>query len=223
MIRAVLFDAVGTLIHLREPVGEIYARFAREQGIQLRPDVAQAAFARVIRTMPPMAFPGCDAHTLRDRERDWWRTVVRSVFEAAGVTAPAAAFAACFDRLFSHFAGAGAWRAGDGAAEMLERLRGRGLRTGIVSNFDHRLPAVLEALALAPLFDLVVLPGDVGAAKPDARIFVHALQRLGLRPEEAVYVGDDADDDIAAAERAGLRAIDAAALPDLRSLESLLA
>jgi putative hydrolase of the HAD superfamily len=97
------------------------------------------------------------------------------------------------------------------------------LRTGIVSNFDHRLPAVLEALALAPLFDLVVLPGDVGAAKPDARIFVHALQRLGLRPEEAVYVGDDADDDIAAAERAGLRAIDAAALPDLRSLESLLA
>jgi putative hydrolase of the HAD superfamily len=84
----------------------------------------------------------------------------------------------------------------------------------MVSNFDHRLPAVLAELALAPLLDTVVLPADAGAAKPDARIFQLALARLHVAPGEALYIGDDADDDLAGASAAGLRVAHAARIAD---------
>lgn len=222
MIRAVLFDAAGTLIHLREPVGETYARFAGAHGMALPAAALQSAFPRALRAMPPMVFPGLDPGQTRERERAWWRAVVRAVFEAAGAGALGADFDRCFARLFAHFAGPGAWRSAAGAVELLAALRARGLRTGVVSNFDHRLPALLEALALAPQLEVIVLPGEAGAAKPDRRIFAYALTRLGIDAGEAVYVGDDAQDDVLGSEGAGLRAIDVTALPGLHSVESLV-
>ena len=222
MIRAVLFDAVGTVIQLREPVGETYARFARAHGVAAPPAALQAAFPRALRAMPPMVFPGLTAAEVREAERRWWRRVVWSVFNAAGAIARFADFEPCFGEIFAHFAGVGAWRCADGAGELLRTLRARGLRTGIVSNFDHRLPALLGALGLAPLLDAVVLPGDAGAAKPDPGIFALALERLAMRAAEAVYVGDDADDDIAGARRAGLRAIDVNAVGGLERIAGLL-
>jgi putative hydrolase of the HAD superfamily len=218
VIRAVLFDAVGTLIHLREPVGDTYARFARAHGVAASPSVLQAAFARVLHGMPPMAFAG-SAAAVREAERQWWRTVVRAVFDAAGVMPRFAGFERCFDELFAHYGGAGAWRYGSGVVDTLRRLRVRGRAVAMVSNFDHRLPALLDALGLASLFDAVVLPADAGAAKPDRRIFDCALTRLGGVPAaQALYVGDDVAGDVGGAQRAGLQVIDASGLDDMRAL-----
>jgi putative hydrolase of the HAD superfamily len=199
-LRAVLVDAVGTVMHLREPVGTTYARLAGRGD----PAALQAAFAAALRRRPPMAFPGLPPEAVRAAERRWWQELVEQVFAAAGADLPAGAF----DRLWEYYAGAGAWQPAPGAHALLRGLRQRGLRTGMVSNFDHRLPAVLAALDLAALLDVVVVPADVGAAKPDARIFHAALARLGVAPGAALYVGDDAADDIAGATAAGLRAVD---------------
>ncbi|HZW76055.1 MAG TPA: HAD-IA family hydrolase [Caldimonas sp.] len=218
MIRAVLFDAVGTLIHLREPVGETYARFARACGVDAPPAAIEAAFPRVLQAMPQMAFAGRPPAAVRVAEREWWRTVVRSVFDAAGVAPHVVDVDRCFDQLFAHFAGAAAWRCGDGVVDTLRTLRTRGIAVGMVSNFDHRLPALLDALGIAALFDAVVLPADAGAAKPDRRIFTCALARLGVPADEALYVGDDVADDAGGARRAGLGAVDVTALGDLRAL-----
>lgn len=222
MIRAALFDAVGTLIHLREPVGETYARFAHGHGAELSAAALQGAFARSMRAMPPMVFADRSPAAVRDGEREWWRMLVRSVFAAAGAAMSPAAFARCFDELFAHYASAAAWRGAEGAVDLLASLRARGVRTGVVSNFDHRLPPLLAALGLSNLLEVVVLPADAGAAKPAARIFACALARLGVRPDEAVYVGDDAEDDIAGAQRAGLRAVDVTAVSDLRALAAVI-
>jgi putative hydrolase of the HAD superfamily len=222
MLRAVLFDAVGTLVHLREPVGETYARCARTHGVTASADALQAAFPRALRAMPPMVFPELAPDRQRTAERDWWRAVVRATFRAAGAGERQTEIDGCFEELFTYYAGAAAWRSADGAAEVLRALRACGLRTGVVSNFDHRLPALLDALGLAPLLDVVVLPADAGAAKPDPAIFAVALERLQVRAAEAAYVGDDAHDDIAGAEHAGLRAIDVATVGDLRALGALV-
>jgi putative hydrolase of the HAD superfamily len=64
-----------------------------------------------------------------------------------------------------------------------------------------------------------VLPSDAGAAKPDRRIFALALRRVGAAPAEALFVGDDAEHDLEGARRAGLEAVDAAALATLRDLQ----
>lgn len=222
MIEAVLFDAAGTLIHLREPVGETYARAAREHGVAVGAGELQAAFPRVLRAMAPMVCSAPDRRRVVECERAWWRTVVRSVFDAAGATLPCDVFEPFFEGLFAHFASAAAWRCSDGATQALAGLRARGLRVGMVSNFDHRLPPLLDAFGLAPLLEIVVLPADAGAAKPDRRIFACALSRLRLTAEQSVYVGDDARDDVAGARNAGLHVLDATTLPDLRAIESAI-
>ena len=103
------------------------------------------------------------------------------------------------------------------------KLRSLRWATAIVSNFDRRLPNILQGLGLAQLFDAVVLCSDVGAAKPDAAIFHRALERLQVSPSRAVVVGDDEDLDIAAAHAAGLRAIHLGSLAKLDGLLDQLA
>jgi putative hydrolase of the HAD superfamily len=217
-MRAVLFDAAGTLIRLREPVGETYARLARPFGVSLPAGHVDDAFQRVFRQMPPMAFPGESPARVAELERGWWREIVRRAFRAADGTAKFSDFEAYFDALWAQFADATSWQAMPGARDALEALRARGHRLAVVSNFDGRLPGLLAGLGLAPAFELVVLPRDAGAAKPDPRIFALALARLGVAARDAVYVGDDADDDVAGATAAGLQAIHVASLATLAEL-----
>jgi putative hydrolase of the HAD superfamily len=207
--RAVLFDAVGTLIRLREPVGVTYARLGGGDAAAL-----QAAFVSQLRARAPMAFADQPAAALQAAERAWWHELVRDVFGAAGRTLSSDSF----DSLWNHYAGGEAWVCAPGAIDLLRRLRAAGGTTAVVSNFDHRLHAVLAALALTPQLDIVVLPADAGAAKPDARIFQLALRRLGVAASDAVYVGDDPHDDHAGAAAAGLRVVDVTAVRDLRDL-----
>jgi putative hydrolase of the HAD superfamily len=79
---------------------------------------------------------------------------------------------------------------------------------GLVSNFDHP-PHVREILAkynLGPLFDTIIISGDVGVKKPNPAIFSFALEQTGLSKNELIYVGDT-DEDVAAATAAGIRPI----------------
>lgn len=220
-VRAVLFDAAGTLIHLREPAGETYARFARRHGGGVAAARLHEAFGECFRSMPAMVFPGESAGGVVALERDWWRSLVERVFRRAAARDAIADFDAFFAELYDHFARAAAWRASEGAVEVLSALRARGFATGVVSNFDRRLPAILAGLGLAPLLDVVVLPSDAGAAKPSPRIFHFALERIGVPAEHALYVGDDAEHDVEGARRAGLESIDARQLENLGDVVTL--
>jgi putative hydrolase of the HAD superfamily len=222
-LRAVLFDAHGTLIELREPVGESYARLAAAHGVRLPAWRVGDAFARILRQAEPMVFPDLPPDDVAAAERAWWRRVVRGTFRAADSTARFDDFDACFEAIYAHFSDPAVWRAREGAAEALAALRGGGLATAVVSNFDRRLPGLLRALGLGALLDAVVLPSDAGAAKPARRIFEVALERLGVTPAEAAYVGDDAEHDIAGARAAGLRPVDVATLATLAELPARLA
>lgn len=77
------------------------------------------------------------------------------------------------------------------ALPFLRTLRARGLRTAIVSNCDENTRPLLVSLGVAALADVLALSCEVGAAKPDPRIFRYALDRLGVAPEAAAFVDDD--------------------------------
>lgn len=223
MIRAVLFDATGTLIELREPVGESYARFARESGVQLPAWRIEDGFRRILARSPARVFPDAAPGEVPARERDWWRTLVRDTFRAADQTVHFRDFDAFFEALFRWYAGAGAWRLRPGAREALAALRRRGLRLGVLSDFDQRLTRILDCLEISSFFDTVVLCGAHGVAKPDPRAFEAALSALGVPAAEAVYVGDDPDRDLAGARAAGLQILDARDLGTLAELPDRLA
>ena len=220
--RAVLFDATGTLIELREPVGETYACTAKRHGAAISAWRLGDAFSRVWRRAPPMVYPGQGREAAAAREREAWREIVRQTFLAADSAVRPDDFDACFEELFAHFARGAAWRVRRGAREALCALRDAGFAVAVVSNFDRRLPGILADLALAPLLDLVWLPSDAGVAKPDPAIFASAVRALGVSPAQAVFVGDDALRDLAGARAAGLRAVDVASLATLAALPALL-
>jgi len=79
--------------------------------------------------------------------------------------------------------------------------------TGVISNSNGTIDSLLQALGLRPYLDFVLDSGVVGVEKPDPRIFRMALERAGVAPHEAVFVGDLYSIDVLGARAAGLSAI----------------
>jgi putative hydrolase of the HAD superfamily len=94
----------------------------------------------------------------------------------------------------------------DDALPVLRQLRSRGIRTAVVSNCSHSTRPLVDRFGLEGEVDTVVLSFEIGAAKPDSAIYLAALERLGARPAEAVFV-DDQDEYCAGAEAVGMRAL----------------
>ena len=94
------------------------------------------------------------------------------------------------------------------AKSVLGELQGR-YKLALISNFDHppHVHRLLDELALRPFFDAVVVSGDAGVKKPDPAIFTPALEQTGLVADEALFVGDSPEDDVAGARAAGLRPV----------------
>jgi putative hydrolase of the HAD superfamily len=89
----------------------------------------------------------------------------------------------------------------------LGELRARGLRVLVVSNWDVSLPRVLARCGIAGLIDATVTSAEVGARKPDPAIFLAALELAGSSADEALHVGDTAEEDVTGARAAGIRAL----------------
>jgi putative hydrolase of the HAD superfamily len=95
----------------------------------------------------------------------------------------------------------------DGAVETLEELRTRGRRVGLITVCSEDVPDVWGETAFADLFDATVFSCSVGLRKPDPRIYRLACEQLSVEPGEAMFVGDGANDELAGAERVGMRAV----------------
>ncbi len=202
-MHAILFDAVGTLFRVRGSVGQVYAGVAARHGVQVDAATIEARFRSAFRDMPPLCFPGVPERELPQHEQAWWKQVVATAF----ADWRGAGFEAFFADLFEHFASAESWELFPDVEPALSGLCRRGVRLGIVSNFDGRLTAVCNALGIAHHFSAVIMSGRIGYAKPDPRIFSAALARLGTVAARALHVGDSAVEDLEGARAAGLRAL----------------
>ncbi len=207
--QAVFFDAAGTLFRVRGSVGEVYGRVAAEFGFQPTPETDSwkrlgQAFLRSFQAREPMLFPEGAGRPLAEMERDWWREVVRATFAGFG---PFPRFEEFFREVYDFFGTARPWDLEPGCRELLTDLRKRGLKLGVISNFDSRLEGLLAALQIRDCFDSVTISSVCGAAKPDPRIFRHALKAAGAAASRSIHVGDDWEDDWTGAEGVGMRAL----------------
>jgi putative hydrolase of the HAD superfamily len=205
MLRVVFFDAAGTIFHTREPAGLSYAKIAERFGACADERRVIDSFRRAFAAAPGLAFgPGHDAAELRKLERDWWRSLVWATFEGL---ADFPDFDAYFDALFAFFADPANWVSDPDAPMLLAALREGGVELGVISNFDHRIYAILDRLRLIRYFDTVTISSEIGYAKPAPEIFRIALERHELSAAEALHVGDVEALDVAGAHAAGIAAI----------------
>ena len=130
---------------------------------------------------------------------------VRRIHDKLGLPLDDDAMAAIVQRRRSAFGAAFVPR--DGAVSTLERLRARGLKTGLITNCSSEIPAMWDESAFAPLVDACLFSCREGARKPEPRLYEEAATRLGVAPEACVYVGDGNDDELAGAARVGMRPI----------------
>ncbi|KAI7992931.1 Haloacid dehalogenase-like hydrolase domain-containing protein 3 [Camellia lanceoleosa] len=109
-----------------------------------------------------------------------------------------------FEELYNYYTTEKAWHLCDPDAEkVFKTLRNAGVKLAVVSNFDTRLRPVLRALNCDYWFDVVAVSAEVEAEKPNPTIFIKACELLGVKPEDAVHVGDDRRNDLWGARDAG--------------------
>ena len=203
-IRAICFDGAGTLFTVRESVGVTYARGGRRHGFDIEPRQLDTAFAAVLASAPPLAFPGVPASALARYEREWWHRVAARTFQETGVFDVPRAL---LEELFTSYASPAAWRCYDETLSTLTALRAQGYRLGVISNFDSRLPAITGSLGISALCDAIIFSTGAGAAKPDRAIFHLALTALDVPRTGALHVGDSQTADVDGARGAGLSAV----------------
>jgi putative hydrolase of the HAD superfamily len=203
MTRAVLLDALGTLVELEPP----WEHLATELGIEPDDRLVRAVRAEM-RYYREHSEEGRDADSLADLRR-------RSAAVVSGELGREVSPEQLMNAIRFH--------AFPDAAPALAELRGAGMRLVCVSNWDVSLPDVLAGCGLAAALDDVVTSAAVGARKPDSRIFQVALEVAGCAAQEAVHVGDTPAEDVDGARAAGIRAllIDRSGTGDIQSLAAI--
>lgn len=205
MLKAVFFDAAGTLFEAREPVGRTYARIAREYGLDAPEAAVVEGFKRAFAAAPVIAFGrGHHADELRALERGWWRAVVADSFAGLGAFPN---LDGCFEALFEYFADPAHWGADPAAVSTLAGLKQAGFELGVISNFDFRLYGLLDGLGLGAYFDSITISSEAGYAKPRREIFAAALARHRTCATNAMYVGDSVHHDFEPARELGFFAV----------------
>jgi putative hydrolase of the HAD superfamily len=200
VIRAILFDAAGTLFYLTKTVGDHYAYVGREVGLDLDPQKLESAFHAAWKQMPRR--PASDGPREND-DKGWWRELVGHVLHQV------APWLSEFDRdnffeiAYEHFAEPGVWELYPEVSGVLQELTPQ-FQLAVISNFDGRLRFILQHLGISKHFAHVFISSELGADKPDAEIFRRALTTMHLKGDEVLHVGDDPERDWNAAEEAGL-------------------
>lgn len=202
-ITTIFFDAADTLFFIKEGLGNTYAGVARKYGAD--PDTAalRRAFSKAFRTAPPLAFGGVSQEERKRLEKKWWKKVVTDVYTEVGMFA---GFDEHFDELFEVFR-TEAWTLFPETVPVLDVLKSKGYRLGIISNFDSRVYDVMERLGIYGYFDTFVISSEAGYAKPSHGIFLAALEKAGVSSEESIHVGDDLKNDFHGPRALGIRAI----------------
>lgn len=203
--QAVFFDVGGTLIESDPSPAEVYARVLSRWGCEITGAAVAPAFRDTWMELTQLHPPGLDRyHHLKGGEREWWGEFVRRVIDRIGHPAP---WRPVLDELFAAFADPGLWRVFPEVVEVLTELRQNGLRLAVISNWDSRLPVILQGLGLDRHFEVTLVSALEGVEKPSPAIFERAVELLGVAREACLHVGDSPLDDYRGAESAGVMAL----------------
>ncbi len=200
MIKAVFFDAVGTLFRLTKTVGDHYAYVSGEIGLDLNAQNLERAFHTAWKQMPQRA--AIDGPREND-DKGWWRELVDLVLDQVAPSLSELDRDNFFEVAYEHFAEAGVWALYPEVPDVLQELAPR-FQLAIISNFDGRLRFILQHLGISKFFSHIFISSELGADKPDPEIYRRALTLMNLKPSDVLHVGDDPQRDWEAAAAAGL-------------------
>jgi len=194
-LKAVLFD-LGLTLTKTAAFPEIYRRILARFGVT-------ASLADIVRAQNATEGEFDTATYDESRRKEFWTDYNASLLEKLGIEEKRVFLAAQIDELW--------WKCSHvqvypDAESTLSQLRAKGLKLGLVSNgFKQDLKHILGELGLKKWFDVVVCIESCNCAKPDKEIFLYALDKLGVKPSEAIFIGDSVVHDYEGASNVGIK------------------
>lgn len=204
MIKAVFFDLYQTLVHYQPSQEELESAALKKLGI----DVAAAALRRPILTANEFIYNQFAKKNLSQRSREelmaLYSEYQRIVLKEAGIPAD--------EKIVLRLLGMMQQAKMDlilfdDVLPALDDLKKLDLKIGLISNIEQNMTAALDKLGLTPKLEIIVTSQDAGFTKPNPGIFQYALQKSGVKPADAVYVGDQYQVDVLGAKGTGMQGI----------------
>lgn len=199
-IKAVAFDAVGTLIYPTPTVTESYYLFGKKHGSSLTRNEVKRRFKKANVIQKKIDIEN-EFLTSEEREMERWREIVTYVFDDVGN------FEKCFNELHNYFSLPKAWPMVAGAEKLLTYLNEKRCRMIVASNFDYRLENIVKETGIGKMCEKVLVSSKLKYRKPHSEFFVSICNELKLPKENILYVGDDLENDYQGARAIGMPAI----------------
>jgi putative hydrolase of the HAD superfamily len=190
--RAVFFDAGETLVHPVPSFHELFSTIVTREGHPRAPEDVVAASSVVMRRFSEAARENALWTTSPERSHTFWLDVYERMLTALDLPGGDG----LRDKLYGAFTDLSNYGLFDDVPGVLGALASEGVALGIVSNFEVWLEDLLVSLGVRERFAVCVISGREGIEKPDPRIYRLALDRAGVAPEEAAFVGDNPEFDV---------------------------
>lgn len=199
-IKAIAFDAVGTLIQATPSVATAYQQAARNAGFEIDLTIIRKRFYEHF----SVNGTSMDHQTNEANERARWREIV-------GLTLPELdRYKAdmAFDELWDHFARPENWRLFDDVKNVIESIRQLNIKLCVASNFDSRLRTVWAGLnGVEQLSSHLLISSEVGFRKPGAQFYKAVAKYLKEPTKNILFVGDDLINDVKKPREFGFHAL----------------
>lgn len=202
MIEAVFFDAGETLLSPQPSWSELSAQVLQERGHRVADDAMRSAWRHTGQHFLKAADEGRTFSMSHEESKTFWTTLYVDLLDYLGIDDPEAPLV-----LYETFSDPENYDLFPDSRPTIEEFRRRGLRLGVISNFEGWLKVLLDRLEVRELFDVVAVSGDLGWEKPDPRIFKWAMEETGVDAPASVHVGDSPHFDAAPAQAIGMHGV----------------
>lgn len=207
-IRAVFLDVGWTLAYPRTSMWRTFADLCADGGVTTTAETCEQlvrSLSRATHEHAEQRFRSGTQYADSDAEfAAMFGQMGRMIFAQMGVTD---GYDELMQSFLQRFWNESNWTAFPEVIDVLQQLRARGVRLGVLSNAPSNLPSFLEQLGVAPFLDFSVVSAVEGVKKPDRRIFEVALARAGAAPAEALHVGDMYLEDVLGGRAAGINTL----------------
>jgi len=205
VVKAISFDVGETLLRPFPGFGELAARCCAVEGETLGSDASSALERFADAFFLDLRNRGETYSCSEEESRRTWTTLYRQFLEQQGIRA--ASVARLADRLYFTFTDTASYRLFDDTWPVLDEVRRRGFRIGIISNWEAWLTRLLVATGLDEFVHFQAISGVVGFEKPSRQIFDSAIRDANLPPSAILHIGDSLTSDVHGAEGVGMHAI----------------